>query len=420
MQYAYCSANTDIILRTSTNRRRCILPIVSATTSEQEKNNTVRILTLSYEFPPLGGGGSKVVYGLSRELVRMGHDVDIVTMAYKGLNLYEEIDGMRVHRIPCLRGSVDICHPHEMASYMIRALPLAKRLGKVSQYDLMHCHFILPDGLIALIARRYLRIPLVVTAHGSDVPGYNPDRFKLLHKLISPVWRSAVRSIDMIVSPSRFLETLMLEHEQATRTVTIPNGFDLDKFQSAGHRKKSILVVTRMLERKGVQDVFRALSGTDLGFEINIVGTGPYLDALVALSKKLNVNATFHGWLDNDSDELKSLFEASAVFVFPSHAENFPLVLLEAMGAGTAIVTTNQTGCREVVGDAALLVPPGDVQAIRTALQRLAEDADLRIRLGRAARERLDRFFSWPAVAKQYTDVYDQLISADDKPQDAS
>lgn len=380
----------------------------------------MKILTLSYEFPPLGGGGSKVVYGLSRELVRMGHDVDIVTMAYKGLNPYEEIDGMRVHRIPCLRGSVDICHPHEMASYMIRALPFAKRLGKDNQYDLMHCHFILPDGLIALFARRYLRIPLVVTAHGSDVPGYNPDRFKLLHKLITPVWRSAVRSIDMIVSPSRFLEALMLEHEPAARTATIPNGFDLDKFQSTRDRKKSILIVTRMLERKGVQDVIRALSGTELGFEINIVGTGPYLDDLVALAKKLEVDATFHGWLDNDSDELKYLFETSAVFVFPSHAENFPLVLLEAMGAGAAIVTTNQNGCREVVGEAAILVPPGDEQAIRNALQKLAEDADLRIRLGQEARERLDRFFSWSSVAKQHMDVYDQLIAARDKPQDAS
>jgi len=372
----------------------------------------VRILTLSYEFPPLGGGGSKVVYGLSTEFVRMGHDVDIVTMAYKGLQRYEEIDGMRVHRVPCLRGAVDVCHPHEMASYMVRALPLAKKLGKEGRYDLMHCHFILPDGLVALFIRRYLGIPLVVTAHGSDVPGYNPDRFKLLHKLIAPAWRAAARSIDMIASPSQYLEKLILEHEPAARTVTIPNGFNLDKFESTKPRKKSILVVTRMLERKGVQDVLRALAGTDLGFEVNIVGTGPYLDALVTLSKQLQVDVRFHGWLDNDSEELKSLFETAAVFVFPSHAENFPLVLLEAMAAGAAIVTTNQNGCREVVGEAAILVPPGDEQAIRNALQNLASDEDLRVRLGKTARERLDRFFSWPAVANQYMDVFEKQVSA--------
>jgi glycosyltransferase involved in cell wall biosynthesis len=166
-----------------------------------------------------------------------------------------------------------------------------------------------------------------------------------------------------------------------------------------------------MLERKGVQDVVRALAGTDLGFEIHIVGTGPYLDTLKELARQLQVNARFHGWLDNNSDELKALFETSAVFILPSHAENFPLVLLEAMAAGMAIVTTGQTGCREVVGDAALLVPTGDETAIRSALQQLVSDADLRERLGRDARARIENLFSWPSVARQYMDLFERLLA---------
>lgn len=371
----------------------------------------MRILTLSYEFPPLGGGGSKVVQGLSEEFVRRGHHVDVVTMAFRGLQKYEVRGGVRVYRVPCLRGSVDVSHPHEQASYMIRALPAAVRLAKVNDYDVMHCHFIIPDGLVALAVRRRVRIPLIVTAHGSDVPGYNPDRFKILHRLISPVWRPAVRSIDTIACPSRFLEELLLQRERAARTVTIPNGFDLDKFVATKSRTGSILIVTRMLERKGVQDVLRALAGTDLGFELHIVGTGPYLNALKELARQLKVDARFHGWLDNDSDELKALFETSSVFILPSHAENFPLVLLEAMAAGMAIVTTGQTGCREVVGDAALLVPAGDETAIRGALQQLVSDTGLRERLGRDARTRIEKLFSWRSVAKQYTDVFERLIA---------
>lgn len=376
----------------------------------------VRVLTLSYEFPPLGGGGSKVVYGLSAEFVRMGHEVDVVSMAYRDLPRYEEIHGIRVHRVPCLRRSVDICRPYEQASYMVRALPMALRVARGRPFDIMHCHFILPDGMVALLARRRLKIPLVVTAHGSDVPGYNPDRFKLLHRLISPVWHSTARSIDRIVCPSRYLEGLLLEHEPRARTTTIPNGFDLAKFRATRERRNSILVVTRMLERKGVQDVLRALAGTDMGFEVNVVGTGPYLDKLVELAGSLGLDINFRGWLDNDSDELKELFETSAIFVLPSHAENFPLVLLEAMAAGTAIVTTDQTGCREVVGDAALLVRAGDEQAIRTALQTLATDGALRERLGREARTRLDRLFSWPVVARQYIDVFHSLGPLDGQP----
>jgi glycosyltransferase involved in cell wall biosynthesis len=135
------------------------------------------------------------------------------------------------------------------------------------------------------------------------------------------------------------------------------------------------------------------------------------LNALKDLAEQLKLSVTFHGWLDNNSDELKSLFETSAIFALPSHAENFPLVLLEAMAAGMAIVTTDQTGCREVVGDAALLVPPGDHRAIRGALQRLAGDTGLRAQLGRKARARIEGLFSWPSVAQQYMSLFENLVS---------
>ena len=370
----------------------------------------MRILTLSYEFPPLGGGGSKVVHGLSLEFLRAGHEVDVVTMAYRDLPAYEVVDGIPVHRVPCLRRSVDISHPHELASYLVRALPAARSLAGRKSYDIIHCHFILPDGLVGLRLRNKLGIPVVVTAHGSDVPNYNPDRFKLLHKLIGPMWRRAAKSIDRIVCPSQFLERLILEQEPGARTVAIPNGLDTGKFDPGARRKRSMLVVTRMLERKGVQDVLRAMVGTDFGYELNIVGTGPYLDSLVELSRKLQVKATFHGWLDNNSTELKELFETSSIFLFPSHAENFPLVLLEAMAAGLAIVTTNETGCREVVGDAALCISPGDEVAIRDAIAQLVTDPDLLRRLGDAARIRLESKFSWPAVAARYLDVFREEI----------
>lgn len=343
----------------------------------------------------------------------MGHEVDVITMAYQDLPRTETVDGANIHRVPCLRKSVDISQPIELASYMFRALPAALRLGRSESFDIIHCHFILPDGLVGLWASRKLGIPMAVTAHGSDVPGYNPDRFKMLHRIIAPVWRIAVRAIDRIICPSKYLERLILKHEPAATTVSIPNGLDLDKFDATKERKRSILVVTRMLERKGVQDVLRALAGTNLGFEINIVGTGPYLDTLVELAGKLDVDARFHGWLDNESAELKELFETSAIFVFPSHAENFPLVLLEAMAAGLAIITTNQTGCCEVVDDAAIQVTPGDDRAILHAIELLAADEDERSRLGMAARKRLDDLFSWPAVAQRYIGAFEELISTE-------
>ncbi|MCG8369873.1 MAG: glycosyltransferase family 4 protein [Proteobacteria bacterium] len=371
----------------------------------------MRILTLSYEFPPLGGGGSKVAHGLSAELVRGGHDVDIVTMGFRGVPKEETIDGARVHRVRCLRRALDVSHAHELASYMPGALSTASRLCRQNRYDLMHCHFIMPDGIVALRLRQRFGLPLVVTAHGSDVPGYNPDRFINMHRIISPAWRAIVRSIDTIVCPSKYLEDLLLKAEPRANTLTIPNGFDLDRFRADRPKRNSILILTRMLERKGVQDVLHAIAGTDVDYELNIVGTGPFLDELVALDRKLDTNANFLGWLDNDSDELRQLIEESAIFAFPSHAENFPLVLLEAMAGGAAIITTDQTGCKEVVDSAAIRVPAADPQALRRAIESLARDPQRRRQLGREARRRVEEHFGWPTVAARYLSTYRDAIA---------
>lgn len=373
--------------------------------------DSLKILKLSYEFPPVGGGGSKVAYGLSSSLVDLGHSVDMVTMAYDGLPTRESVDGIEVYRIPCMRKAIDRCHPHEMASYLVRAIPELRRLARSKAYDLVHCHFILPDGLLGIWLQKKLGLPLVVTAHGSDVPGYNPDRFQLWHKLIAPFWRKHVRMIDSIVCPSQYLEGLINDGEPGATTVTIPNGFDVDKLNPDRPRKESILILTRMLERKGVQDVLRALAEPGVEYEINIVGTGAYLDQLKKLDADLGTQATFHGWLDNDSEELRDLLETASIFVFPSHAENFPLVLLEAMAAGIAIITTDQTGCKEVVGDAAIKVAPGNPGAIRSAIDKLIGDQALREQLGKDARARLEQNFSWKSVAESYLETYRNVIA---------
>ena len=83
---------------------------------------------LSYEFPPLGGGGVGVAHGLSTQLVGMGHEVDVLTMRYRDLPRLEEIEGVRVHRVPCVRLRETYCTMGEQATYLAMALPYALRL----------------------------------------------------------------------------------------------------------------------------------------------------------------------------------------------------------------------------------------------------------------------------------------------------
>jgi glycosyltransferase involved in cell wall biosynthesis len=165
-----------------------------------------------------------------------------------------------------------------------------------------------------------------------------------------------------------------------------------------------------MLHRKGVQYFLQALPGLDLrGFEIDIVGDGPYLPTLRQMATDLRLSVRFWGWLDNKSPELKQLYERAAIFVFTSEAENFPVVLLEAMAAGQAIVTCCGTGCPEVVGSDALLVPPRRSDQLGEALGSLVENDQLRTALGRRARARVEREFGWHTIARRHVELYRAL-----------
>jgi hypothetical protein len=83
----------------------------------------MRILMHCYEFPPLAGGGPKVVFGLSKELIGMGHNVDVVTMKFRGLPCTDQVHGIHVHKVPCIRTSQFICYTPELASYIAAAIP---------------------------------------------------------------------------------------------------------------------------------------------------------------------------------------------------------------------------------------------------------------------------------------------------------
>ena len=300
-----------------------------------------------------------------------------------------------------------MCTMPEAASYVAAALPTIWRLLARRRYDLVHAHFIFPSGLLAGIVHSARGLPYVITAHGSDVPGHNPHRFSVAHRMLSPLWHALARGASRVVCPSERLQALVTQHNHEVQTTVIPNGIDLQPSRPTNGAKQSrILIVARMIEGKGVQHVLTAFNGYSKRVELHIVGDGPYLPALQEIARAHGVQATFWGWLDNQSPELRHLYQTSSIFVLPSEAENFPIVLLEAMAAGLAIITSEGTGCAEVVGEAALLVPPGDPRAIKDALHRLLSDPGLCNRLTEAGRQRVEDHFSWKTIAGRYADIY--------------
>jgi hypothetical protein len=133
----------------------------------------MRIFSICYEYPPIGGSGAKVVAGLTSELNKTNHTIDLVTMWMPGLRIWEQRENFSVIRIPCIRFSKNVCRAWEMPLYLVFAFPVLCYLCLRHRYALNHTHFIFPDGVLASIINKIFRWPYIITAHGSDVPGYD-------------------------------------------------------------------------------------------------------------------------------------------------------------------------------------------------------------------------------------------------------
>lgn len=369
----------------------------------------MNILMLNYEYPPLGGGASPVTKSLSEELVKLGHKVSVVTMGFKGLKQKEEINGVIVYRVPCFRKERGICYTHEMLTYCYSTFRFLPKLLKQNRYDINHTHFIVPTGLVSYLKRN--EIPYIITSHGSDVPNYNPDRFVVQHKFLAPIWKRIAENAKYIASPTEHLKNLIIENmdngKQLDRIVVIPNGINPEEFKPLKKEKK-ILVVTRLFERKGVQYVIDAMKGIN-DYELIICGEGPYRKKLEQQIKSINArNIHLLGFISDE--QLKHEYGTSSIFVLSSSSENFPVVLLEAMSSSCAIITSNITGCPEVVGDTAFLVNPRSSSEIKESLVKLINDNELRTKMGENARKRVLENFTWKKIAQDYIRIYERIL----------
>jgi glycosyltransferase involved in cell wall biosynthesis len=298
-----------------------------------------------------------------------------------------------------------------MLSYCYSAWRFLPKLLKENEYDLNHTHFIIPTGIVSYLNRK--KLPYIITSHGSDVPNYNPDRFGLQHKLLNPFWKKIAENAECITSPTEYLSNLIIENFNSKKCYNkievVPNGTHPENFNPK-EKEKKILVVTRLFERKGVQYVIDAMKDIT-EYKLIICGDGPYKGQLKQQIDRLKLGDKVQ-LLGYVSDErLKYEYETSSVFVLPSSAENFPVVLLEAMASGCAIITSNVTGCPEAVGDSALLVMPKNSEDIRNAIVKLIENDKLRNGLGVKAKKRVEDKFTWEKIARNYIEVYEKILN---------
>lgn len=330
----------------------------------------MNILVLNYEFPPIGGGGGAVSRDLAIMLKRRGHSVTVITMQYGDLPVKEEIEGVTVYRIKCLRKEAGVCHPHEQLTYLLSAIRFFQTHLREENFDVCHAHFIIPTGVAALYLKRHFHIPYVITAHGSDVEGYNQKRFKLMHKVLRPAWKKIVREAEAVIAPSEFLKDLMLKSDRTGCYTIIPNGIDLSYYQKLAEtfcKTKSMITMCRLQEPKGVQDVIRAFAGlgrTD--WVLKVVGDGPYRSELERLTEELQVTdrIIFYGWVENKSKQYERLLGESYLYLSGSRFENCPMSVLEAAAAGCRLLITDIPAHRLLLSEEKVFFPCQNVERL--------------------------------------------------------
>jgi glycosyltransferase involved in cell wall biosynthesis len=367
----------------------------------------MRILILNSEYPPIGGGAGNASAHIAAQFDRMGHIVAVVTSRFGALPHREQKGNVTIHRIPGLRRRQDRSNPLEQVVFIFSASLWTMRLIPRFKPHATLAFFGVPSGAVAWLIKKIFHIPYVVSLRGGDVPGFRPYDFRIYHKLVAPFLRIIWRNAVAVVANSNGLRQLANTFDSRFEIPIIPNGIDLDSYQSTGRdwTFPRLLSVGRIVHQKGLDLAMHALGGlTELDWEWHIAGDGPQMPVLQSLAKGLGIGDRVHflGWQSREG--LMKCYQEANVFLFPSRHEGMPNAMLEAMASGLPVVASCIAGNEELVvdGETGYLVPSEDIESLQAALKQLLIDPALREQMGRASRQHVEANYSWESTAQQY------------------
>jgi glycosyltransferase involved in cell wall biosynthesis len=357
----------------------------------------LRILLLIGRFPPESLGGAELqAAALAQRLAARGHSVTVLTGRRSRLPSEETRDGYRLlrsatGRVPGLR-------------FVVSAVSTAREIARLApSSDLLLCYQTFASGYLGVRAASRHGLPCAVWVRGTGE--FDPGASLQARLFARNVYGRADR---IFVQSPRMREELLRHHGGLVgpagpieaRIRIVPNGLEVSSGPGGAvplpqGEAETVVFLGRLVSDKGVDDLIRAVSAIP-GASLEILGDGPERGRLERLAA--GTPARFAGRVE--PRDVASRLAQAGVVVHPAHrGDGLPNVVLEAMALGRPVVATATAGIPDIVRDGVdgLLVPAGDVDALRAAIEGLLRDPALRIRLGESAALRA-REFAWEAI----------------------
>ncbi|MCW2698260.1 MAG: hypothetical protein JWR62_3345 [Modestobacter sp.] len=407
---------------------------------------SLRVALLSYRSKPHSGGQGIYVRALSRELLELGHQVQVFSgqpypeldpgvplTEVPSLDLYREPDPFRVPRLREFRDVIDVAEWATMCTAgfpepLTFSLRAARLLGRRrDEFDVVHDNQSLGYGLLQL---RRQGLPTVATVHHpvaidrdlelAAAPGFRRRLTLRRWYAFTAMQARVAPRLDGLTTVSESSRRDIAAHMGVPpeRVDVIPVGIDPEAFRPPatrdGRDPASIVVTTSAdVPLKGLVHLLEAVAKlrTERDVRLTVVGTarpgGPAATALDRLG--LAGAVRFTGPVPQE--ELVALLQTATVVAVPSLYEGFSLPAVEAMACATPLVTTDAGALPEVVGShAAVQVKAGDVGQLAGALQLVLDHPSLQEQLGRAGRARVLTSYTWRHTAERTAQWYAEVL----------
>ena len=370
-------------------------------------------------FTPFTGGVSVFTRQLAQAFMARGHQVLVVTSGLtQGHASVEVIDGAEVQRMHFAVPSALVWRqPEEGLLLFLRHcrgdLRRLRRLLAQRRVEVLNIQS-LTGSVFPYLLLGSSGCRLVLTFQGNEFFRLKPGRERLRRWLL----RFAIRRADQVVVVSANLaaEVARLWPPAADKTLEIPNGVPVAEFGGPARPPGTapyILSLARLNLLKGhdvLLQAFRTVADRVPQVRLVIAGDGPERVRLraVCLALGLKDRVTFVG--EADRSRARELLAGCELLVLSSWSEGLPIVALEAMASGKAVIGTKVGGIPEIVadGDTGLLVPPGDSEALSKAILRLLDDPEARVAMGRRGLTQVKTRYDFAQTVDRYLDVYGQ------------